>query len=82
MVADRASFEVQVSKDGRWSTETIVYKEDEARALAKKFLADKKCEGAKIVRNWLRADGTMVEFHHYDDQSVQTPYLPERTGPG
>lgn len=61
MVADRASFEVQVSKDGRWSTETIVYKEDEARTLAKKFLADKKCEGAKIVRNWLRSDGTMVE---------------------
>ncbi|OAN50582.1 hypothetical protein A6A04_17935 [Paramagnetospirillum marisnigri] len=61
MVADRASFEVQVSKDGRWSTNTIVYKEDEARGLAKKLLADKKCEGAKIVRNWLRADGTMVE---------------------
>ncbi|MDO8606691.1 MAG: hypothetical protein Q7R40_09160 [Phaeospirillum sp.] len=61
MVADRASFEVQVSKDGRWSTETIVYKEDEARTLAKKLLADKKCEGAKIVRNWLRSDGTMVE---------------------
>ncbi|RAU23384.1 hypothetical protein CU669_04435 [Paramagnetospirillum kuznetsovii] len=61
MVADRASFEVQVSKDGRWATETIVYKEDEARALAKKLLADKKCEGAKIVRNWLRGDGTMVE---------------------
>lgn len=61
MVADRASFEIQVSKDGRWSTETIVYKEDEARTVAKKFLADKKCEGAKIVRNWLRADGTMVE---------------------
>lgn len=61
MVADRASFEVQVSKDGRWSTETVAYKEDEARSLAKKFLADKKCEGAKIVRNWLRGDGTMVE---------------------
>ncbi len=32
---------------------------------------------------WIKdPDGTMVEFHHYDDQSVQTPYLPERTGPG
>ncbi len=61
MVADRASFEVLVSKDGRWSTETIVYKEDEARAAAKKLLANKTCEGAKVVRNWLRADGTMVE---------------------
>lgn len=61
MVADRASFEIQVSKDGRWATETIVYKEDEARSLAKKLLANKACEGAKVVRNWLRGDGTMVE---------------------
>jgi len=61
MGADRESFEIQVSKDGRWSTETIAYKDAEARALAKKFLADKTCEGARIVRNWLRADGTMVE---------------------
>lgn len=61
MAADRASFEIQVQKDGRWSTETVRYKEDEARAVAKKFLSDKKCEGARIIRNWLRADGTMVE---------------------
>ena len=61
MAAGRESFEVQVLKDGRWATETIAYKEDEARTLAKKFLANKKCEGAKIVRNWLRSDGTMVE---------------------
>jgi hypothetical protein len=61
MAADRASFEIQVSRDGRWTTETISYKEDEARSVAKKFLADRKCEGARIVRNWLRADGTMVE---------------------
>ena len=61
MAASRESFEVQVLKDGRWATETIAYKEDEARTLAKKFLANKKCEGAKIVRNWLRSDGTMVE---------------------
>ncbi|MBI3445153.1 MAG: hypothetical protein HY055_07295 [Magnetospirillum sp.] len=61
MVADRESFEIQVSKNGRWATETVAYKEDEARTIAKKFLADKKCEGAKIIRNWLRGDGTMVE---------------------
>ncbi|CAA7626920.1 conserved hypothetical protein [Candidatus Terasakiella magnetica] len=61
MVAERESFEVQVSRGGRWATETVAYKEVEARALAKKFLADKKCEGARIVRNWLRGDGTMVE---------------------
>ena len=41
--------------------DTIAQKEDEARALAKKLFADKKCDGVKIVRNWLRSDGTMVE---------------------
>ncbi|WP_096701191.1 hypothetical protein [Magnetospirillum sp. 15-1] len=61
MVASRENFEVQVSKSGRWTTETVTTKEEEARALAKKFLADKKCEGARIVRNWMRSDGTMDE---------------------
>lgn len=61
MVSSRENFEVQVNKGGRWATETVVAKEDEARALAKKFLADKKCEGARIVRNWMRSDGTMDE---------------------
>jgi hypothetical protein len=61
MVSSRENFEVQVNKGGRWATETVVPKEVEARALAKKFLADKKCEGARIVRNWMRSDGTMDE---------------------
>lgn len=61
MVASRENFEVQVSKGGRWTTETVVAKEAEAKALANKYLADKKCEGARIVRNWMRADGTMDE---------------------
>lgn len=66
-MAERASFEIQVLKEGRWVTETVRYKEDEARALAKKYLADKKCEGAKIVRNWLRADGTMDETEIFSE---------------
>jgi hypothetical protein len=61
MVADRTSFEVQVSRDGRWSTQTVLYKEDEAKSLAKKLFADKSCEGVKVVRNWHRSDGTMIE---------------------
>jgi hypothetical protein len=61
MSAERASFEISVMKDGRWSTETITYAEGEARTIAKKFLVDRKCEGCKIVRNWLRGDGTMTE---------------------
>ncbi|MGE5503969.1 MAG: hypothetical protein ACM31L_06050 [Actinomycetota bacterium] len=61
MAAGRESFEIQVMRDGRWSTETVSYAEAEARSTATKFLADKKCQGARIVRNWLRADGTMDE---------------------
>lgn len=61
MAAERASFEIQVMRDGRWSTETVAGDEQEARVIAKKFLANKKCEGARIVRNWTRSDGRMVE---------------------
>jgi hypothetical protein len=67
MGADRASFEISVLKDGRWSTDTISYSEAEARSLAKKFLADRKCEGCKIVRNWLRGDGTMTETEIFSE---------------
>ncbi len=58
---NRANFEIQVQRDGRWITETVSDREDDARTIADKFFADKRCEGARIVRNWNRADGKMVE---------------------
>lgn len=60
-MASRENFEIQVLRGERWSTETVRNSEDAAREAAKKFLADKKCEGARIVRNWTRSDGTMTE---------------------
>lgn len=42
-------------------TETVCAEEKAARDVAGKFFADKKCAGARIIRNWLRADGRMVE---------------------
>jgi hypothetical protein len=61
MASDRANFEIHVMKDGRWSTESVRDDEKEAIATAKRFLTDKKCEGARVVRNWARSDGTMTE---------------------
>jgi hypothetical protein len=61
MAAERASYEVQVMKDGRWGAQSFLEDEKSAVAAAKKYLNDKKCEGAKVIRNWMRADGTVVE---------------------
>jgi hypothetical protein len=81
MVASRENFEVQVNKGGRWATESVVAKEDEARALAKKFLADKKCEGARIVRNWMRSDGTMDETEIFAQTRAGVDDGPVRISP-
>ncbi len=59
--AERISFEVQVMRDGRWMMQSVTDAEEGARAAATKLLADKRCEGARIVRNWHRSDGRMVE---------------------
>lgn len=61
MAAKNASYEIQVMRDGRWSTESYIDAENTAIEAAKRYLMDKKCEGARVVRNWARADGRMVE---------------------
>jgi hypothetical protein len=61
MAAERASYEVQVMRDGRWGAESFLDDEKTAVAAARKYLNDKKIEGAKVIRNWMRADGTMIE---------------------
>ena len=61
MASKNASYEVQVMREGRWFTESYVETEDTALAAARRYLLDKKCEGARAVRNWTRADGRMVE---------------------
>ncbi|MBC7953101.1 MAG: hypothetical protein H7Z12_14940 [Rhodospirillaceae bacterium] len=60
-MAPKNAFEIQVMRDGRWSTESYIDAEDTAVAAAKRYLMDKKCEGARVIRNWARADGRMVE---------------------
>ncbi|CAA7623383.1 hypothetical protein [Magnetospirillum sp. UT-4] len=68
MAAGRASYEIQVMKDGRWSTESVRDEEKDAVLLARRFLTDKKCEGAKVVRNWTRADGKITETEVFAQQ--------------
>lgn len=80
-MASRASFEIQVMKDGRWSTESIRGDEAEAIAAAKRFLADKKCEGARVVRNWARSDGTMVEKEIFSETRTIRDDGPVRINP-
>ena len=61
MSASRATFEVQVQKEGRWVADIVLDREDDARNAAARLFADRKCEGVRIFRNWLRADHTIVE---------------------
>lgn len=61
MASKNATFEIQVMRDGRWSTESYIEAEETAIGAAKRYLMDKKCEGARVIRNWARADGRMVE---------------------
>lgn len=65
--AGNANFEIQVMKEGRWVAESIRDSEDDARALAKRLMANKACEGARVVRNWMRGDGTMVETEVFSE---------------
>lgn len=61
MALGRANFEIQVMTDGRWIQQSLVDDQEAAVATAKKQLHDKKCQGARVIRNWARADGTYVE---------------------
>jgi hypothetical protein len=60
-MASKDDFEVQVMRDNRWVTETVCRSEAEAVAAAKRFLSDRKCGGAQVIRNFLRPDRTTIE---------------------
>jgi hypothetical protein len=61
MASKSASFEIQVMRDGRWSTQSYLDAQDVALAAAKRTLMDKTCEGARVVYNWERPDGKIIE---------------------
>ena len=61
MSALRATFELQVKKDSRWVAQGTFDSEPEAKAVADRQFAGRACEGVRIMRNWLRADGLIIE---------------------
>jgi len=66
------SFEVQVLRDGRWTTESSRDGQAEAEALAQKFLADKSCGGARIIANKENRDGTVSETVVFEKTQAAT----------
>jgi hypothetical protein len=61
MASKSANFEIQLMKDGRWTTQSYLDEQDAALAAAKRYLMDKTCEGARVINNWTRPDGRIVE---------------------
>ncbi|MCR6633250.1 MAG: hypothetical protein NVV74_26185 [Magnetospirillum sp.] len=61
MASSSANYEIQILRDGRWSAQSYVDKQETAIAAAKRYLMDHKCEGAKVIHNWSRPDGKIVE---------------------
>lgn len=78
MASKNASYEIQVQKDGRWCTQSYLEAEDKAVAAAKHYLVDKKCEGARVVRNWQRADGRFVEKEIFCETRILRDDAPVR----
>ena len=78
MAVKRANFEVQIMRDGRWLQHSLAAEESEALTEAKKLLADKRCPGARVVRNWLRPDGKFVEKEIFAKTQVVVDETPVR----
>ncbi len=57
----QGEFDIQVLKDDRWVTEAIRGSEMDARALAKTYLKNSRCAGARVVANQVKGDGTVSE---------------------
>ncbi|WP_207480405.1 hypothetical protein [Arenibaculum pallidiluteum] len=57
----RPTFEVQVFKRDHWVIETRCTSEEEARKIARLVLAERRSDGVRVVREWPREDGTVVE---------------------
>jgi hypothetical protein len=81
VASGRENFEVQVMKQGRWVTESARDKEDDARQLAQRFLNDKSCPGARVIRNRLNHDGSMNETVIFEQTQSAKGDGPARINP-
>lgn len=57
----QGEFDIQILRDGRWTTEAVRGNENNARELARKFLSKPQCEGARVVANQTLSDGSIRE---------------------
>jgi len=55
------SYDIQTMYDGRWSTEAMHHDEEHAIAVANKFLTNPRCEGARVLRTFVRIAGNVVD---------------------
>jgi len=86
MVGGNENFEIQVRRDGRWITESARDSEAAARQLAKEFLKNKNCAGARVVGNRSFRDGSTDEeviFERTQDVNSEKPVriIPLDTAP-
>ena len=61
MASNQGDFDNQVFKKNRWATEAIRERGIDARTMAKKFLSNKKCAGARVLSNRVKHDGSVDE---------------------
>jgi len=78
MAVGHTDYEIQVLRDERWVTTAIVGKEDDARGSAKKLFADKTCPGVRVISNWHRSDGGIVEKEIYAERRTIKDDAPPR----
>jgi hypothetical protein len=60
-MSGRASFELQVQSDERWTIENQFDSEEAARAAAKVVAAKRMHQAVRVVKFWQRADGGITE---------------------
>jgi len=81
MPSDHENFEIQISREGRWITNSVRDSETLARQLAKQLLQDKKCAGVRILGNTAYRDGSTRETVLFEQTQSVADNNPIRINP-
>ncbi len=74
-------FEVQIHKDKRWITQQVTDYENEAIDVAKKAVASKQVEGARVISDRIGYDGLHRERVVFEEMVRDMPTAPVRISP-
>jgi len=77
----KGEFDIQVLRDGRWTTEAVRGSDSDAVVLAKKYLSSANCAGARIVANQTMSDGTIRESIIFEETQAGGGAKPLRITP-